>query len=294
MADDAAIDGVAAGADAVVAQRPTDVAVGVLFDADGRFLLTSRPEGKVYAGFWEFPGGKVEAGETVEQALRRELHEELGVTIGAALPWRVERVDYPHARVRLHFCQVREWTGTFEMREGQQMAWQRLPVDVTPVLPGTVPVLHWLAEAAGFRGPTHYTGAMDDGDWLDAVRWDAAGLVPVVAQERASGDVLMVAWMNREALAETARSGRAVYWSRSRGRLWPKGESSGHVQQVHEIRLDCDADVVLLSVTQLGHDPPIACHTGRHSCFFQRLEQGRWQTVAPVLQDPAEIYGGAA
>jgi len=127
-------------------------------------------------------------------------------------------------------------------------------------------------------------------DWLDAVKWDAAGLVPVIAQERGSKDVLMFAWMNREALAETARLGRAVYWSRSRARLWRKGEESGHVQQVHEIRLDCDSDVVLLSVTQLGHEPSIACHTGRHSCFFQRYENGQWHAVEPVLKDPETIY----
>ena len=127
-------------------------------------------------------------------------------------------------------------------------------------------------------------------DWLDAVKWDAAGLVPAIAQERGSKDVLMMAWMNREALAETVRLGRAVYWSRSRGRLWHKGEQSGHVQQVHEVRLDCDNDVVLLCVTQLGHEPPIACHTGRHSCFFQRLDDGAWQAVEPVLEDPERIY----
>jgi phosphoribosyl-AMP cyclohydrolase len=127
-------------------------------------------------------------------------------------------------------------------------------------------------------------------DWLDRVRWDRDGLVPAVAQEAASGDVLMVAWMNREALAETARRGQAVYWSRSRRRLWVKGEESGHVQQVHEIRLDCDEDVVLLKVTQLGHEPGIACHTGRHSCFFQRYEHGRWEVVEPVLEDPERIY----
>lgn len=125
---------------------------------------------------------------------------------------------------------------------------------------------------------------------LDAVRWDAQGLVPVIAQEVGSNDVLMVAWMNREALAETARRGEAVYWSRSRQRLWHKGEESGHVQQVHEIRLDCDADVVLLKVTQLGHAPGIACHTGRHSCFFRRWENGAWHTVEPVLKDPESIY----
>lgn len=132
------------------------------------------------------------------------------------------------------------------------------------------------------------------GAWLDAVRWDADGLVPAIAQEQGSGDVLMFAWMNREALALTAELGRAVYYSRSRRRLWRKGEESGHVQQVHEIRLDCDQDVVLLKVTQLGHAPGIACHTGRHSCFFERLEgrgaDARWQAVEPVLKDPDTIY----
>lgn len=131
---------------------PVDVAVGLLFDADGRFLLCSRPQGKVYAGYWEFPGGKLEAGETVEQALRRELIEEIGVTIGPVEAWRVHLMDYPHARVRLHFCKVRTWTGDFEMREGQQMAWSRLPVQVAPVLPGTLPVLEWLAEEAQLPG----------------------------------------------------------------------------------------------------------------------------------------------
>ena len=131
------------------------MAVGVLIDGAGRFLLTSRPEGKVYAGYWEFPGGKLEPGETVEQALQRELHEELGITIGHAEPWQVEVVDYPHARVRLHFCKVFAWTGDFEMREGQAMAWQDLPVQVHPVLPGTVPVLAWFAAERGFAGPTH-------------------------------------------------------------------------------------------------------------------------------------------
>jgi len=126
--------------------------------------------------------------------------------------------------------------------------------------------------------------------WLDDVKWDRDGLVPVIAQERGSKDVLMVAWMNREALAATAERGQAVYWSRSRGRLWHKGEESGHFQQVHDIRLDCDADVVLLSVTQHGHDPSIACHTGRHSCFFNRLQNEQWQAVEPVLKDPETIY----
>jgi len=127
-------------------------------------------------------------------------------------------------------------------------------------------------------------------EWLELVKWDDQGLVPVIAQEAASGDVLMFAWMNREALARTAELGRAVYFSRSRGRLWYKGEESGHVQTVHEIRLDCDHDVILLKVTQLGHEPGIACHTGRHSCFFQRLEGGQWTTVDPVLKDPESIY----
>ena len=131
-----------------------DVAVGVLIDGEGRFLLTSRPQGKVYAGWWEFPGGKLETGESVQQALRRELHEELGITIGEAVPWQVTRMDYAHARVRLHFCRVRDWRGEFEMRERQAMAWQSLPVTVSPVLPGTLPVLDWLAAERGFSGPT--------------------------------------------------------------------------------------------------------------------------------------------
>ena len=129
--------------------------------------------------------------------------------------------------------------------------------------------------------------------WLDDIRWDRDGLLPVIAQEAASGDVLMFAWMNREALVRTAELGEAVYWSRSRGRLWHKGEESGHIQKVHELRLDCDNDVVLLKVEQLGHasgDPGIACHTGRHSCFFQRLDGGRWTSVEPVLKDPERIY----
>ncbi len=130
--------------------------------------------------------------------------------------------------------------------------------------------------------------------WLDQVKWDAQGLVPVIAQEHGTKDVLMFAWMNREALAATAARGQAVYYSRSRQRLWHKGEESGHFQQVHEMRLDCDADVVLLSVTQHGHDPSIACHTGRHSCFFNRLDTSatapQWQAVEPVLKDPESIY----
>lgn len=139
------------GADRAV----VDVAVGVLIRADGEFLLTSRPVGKVYAGCWEFPGGKLEPGESVAQALERELHEELGITIGPATPWRVEMVDYPHALVRLNFCKVFSWTGELEMRESQLFAWQQLPVQVEPVLPGTVPVLQWLAAERGFDGATY-------------------------------------------------------------------------------------------------------------------------------------------
>ena len=126
--------------------------------------------------------------------------------------------------------------------------------------------------------------------WLDDIKWDAQGLVPVIAQEQGSGDVLMFAFMNREALAKTAELGEAVYWSRSRNRLWHKGEESGHIQKVHELRLDCDNDVVLLKVEQLGHSPGIACHTGRHSCFFQKLSNGQWTPVEPVLKDPQSIY----
>jgi len=138
-------------------REPVDVAVGVLFNERQEFLLTSRPAGKVYAGHWEFPGGKLEASETVEQALARELEEELGIRIGAAQPWKIEVVDYPHARVRLHFCKVYDWTGEFEMREQQAMSWQSLPVQVAPVLPGTIPVLNWLAQERGHQGATHRT-----------------------------------------------------------------------------------------------------------------------------------------
>lgn len=126
--------------------------------------------------------------------------------------------------------------------------------------------------------------------WLNQVKWDEHGLVPVIAQEQSSGDVVMFAWMNREALAKTAELGQAVYFSRSRKRLWHKGEESGHFQQVHEIRIDCDNDVVLLKITQLGHEPGIACHTGRHSCFFSVLKDGLWTAVDPVLKDPESIY----
>ena len=124
-------------------------------------------------------------------------------------------------------------------------------------------------------------------DWLDEVRWTADGLVPVIAQEVGSGKILMFAFMNREALRLTVETGQAVYWSRSRNKLWHKGEESGHVQKVHEIRLDCDEDVILISVEQLGG---IACHTGRHNCFFRKLVDGQWVTDQPVLKDPQEIY----
>ncbi|MEK0416447.1 MAG: hypothetical protein RI949_453 [Pseudomonadota bacterium] len=127
-------------------RTPVDVAVGILVDGQGRFLLTSRPPGKVYAGYWEFPGGKLEPGETVEQALRRELQEEIGVTIGEAPVWRIEEFDYPHARVRLHFCRVRQWSGDLVMHEGQEMSWERLPVRCAPLLPATEPVVQWLAD----------------------------------------------------------------------------------------------------------------------------------------------------
>jgi phosphoribosyl-AMP cyclohydrolase len=130
-------------------------------------------------------------------------------------------------------------------------------------------------------------------NWLDEIQWDDKGLIPVIAQEASSGDVLMFAWMNREALQKTAELGQAVYFSRSRARLWHKGEESGHLQTVHEIRLDCDNDVILLKVTQLGQppgQPGIACHTGRHSCFFSLYKDGKWVQTEPVLKDPASIY----
>ena len=126
------------------------------------------------------------------------------------------------------------------------------------------------------------------GNWLDEVPWNEQELIPVVTQDAASGRVLSVAWMNREALAATAKDGEAVYWSRSRQKLWRKGEQSGHVQRIVEIRLDCDADAVLLRVEQAGG---IACHTGRASCFFRKLDNGRWVGTDPVLKDPALIYG---
>lgn len=123
--------------------------------------------------------------------------------------------------------------------------------------------------------------------WIDAVNWNSDGLVPAIAQEVGTGRILMMAWMNSEALQLTAQLNQAVYWSRSRNKLWHKGESSGHVQQVQEIRLDCDEDVIILQVEQIGG---IACHTGRHSCFYRKLNHGQWQVVEPVLKDPSEIY----
>ena len=124
-------------------------------------------------------------------------------------------------------------------------------------------------------------------NWLDKIKWTADGLVPVIAQEANSGKVLMMAWMNREALALTVQEGRAIYWSRSRNKLWRKGEESGHVQVLKDIRLDCDNDVILLEVEQLGG---IACHTGRHNCFYQQLQDGEWVAVEPVVKDPDTIY----
>jgi phosphoribosyl-AMP cyclohydrolase len=127
-------------------------------------------------------------------------------------------------------------------------------------------------------------------NWLDTLKWDAHGLIPAIAQEQGTGDVLMMAWMNREALQKTAELGRAVYFSRSRNKLWFKGEESGHMQTVHEIRVDCDSDVILLKVTQTGHTPGLACHTGRHSCFYSVYDNGAWKVVDPVLKDPQTIY----
>lgn len=124
-------------------------------------------------------------------------------------------------------------------------------------------------------------------DWLDEIKWDADGLVPAIAQDAETGRVLMFAWMNRESLELSAREGRAVYWSRSRAKLWRKGEESGHVQRIKEMRLDCDADVILLSIEQVGG---IACHTGRESCFYRRFDDGEWRETDAVLKSPNEIY----
>ena len=141
------------GADRAVVQ----VAVGVLVRGDGAFLLTSRPAGKPYAGYWEFPGGKLEAGEDVRAALQRELHEELGVQVRSTHAWHDEMVDYPHALVHLHFWIVSAWDGELRMLEGQTFSWQQLPVDLEPILPGTIPVLAWFAQERGFQGSTHRT-----------------------------------------------------------------------------------------------------------------------------------------
>jgi len=135
--------------------------------------------------------------------------------------------------------------------------------------------------------PTTTINAASNAKWLKKVRWDENGLVPVIAQEAATGDILMFAWMNRDALARTVELGEAVYWSRSRKKLWHKGEESGHTQKVLEMRLDCDEDVILLKIEQAGG---IACHTGRHSCFFQKFDGEDWQAVEPVIQDPETIY----
>ena len=124
-------------------------------------------------------------------------------------------------------------------------------------------------------------------DWLDDIKWDEDGLVPAIAQETGSGKILMMAWMNRESLALSVKEGRAIYWSRSRNKLWRKGEESGHVQTLKDIRLDCDNDVVLLEVEQLGG---IACHTGRHNCFYKQLQNEQWLEVEPVIKSPKEIY----
>ncbi len=123
--------------------------------------------------------------------------------------------------------------------------------------------------------------------WLDAVNWNSDGLIPAIAQDAKTGRILMMAWMNRESLQQSAERGEAVYWSRSRNKLWHKGETSGHIQKLHEIRLDCDEDVIVLQVEQLGG---IACHTGRESCFYRVLKNGQWETVDPVLKDPSDIY----
>jgi phosphoribosyl-AMP cyclohydrolase len=127
-------------------------------------------------------------------------------------------------------------------------------------------------------------------NWRDAIKWDEQGLVAAIAQDASSGRVLMVAWMNQTALEASLQEGRAVYWSRSRGRLWRKGEESGHVQQIRELRLDCDGDAILLSVEQVGG---IACHTGRESCFYRVFDAGEWRETDAVLRDPTQIYGSA-
>jgi phosphoribosyl-AMP cyclohydrolase len=131
---------------------------------------------------------------------------------------------------------------------------------------------------------------MENNNWLEQLKWDGNGLIPVIVQEHVSKDILMFAWMNLEALKKTAELSRSVFFSRSRNKLWFKGEESGHIQIVHEIRVDCDRDVILLFVTQQGHDPSIACHTGRHSCFFNVLDNDSWVSIDPVLKKPQQIY----
>jgi phosphoribosyl-AMP cyclohydrolase len=129
----------------------------------------------------------------------------------------------------------------------------------------------------------------DMSNWLDEIKWDSNGLIPAIAQDYKTERILMMAWLNREALELTVKEQRAIYWSRSRAKLWRKGEESGHIQKLHEIRLDCDADVIILRVEQMGD---IACHTGRHSCFYRVLIDGQWQTVEPVIKNPHDIYQG--
>lgn len=151
----------------------------------------------------------------------------------------------------------------------------------------------WMPLSQKVQSPQDYKIAMSNTEttaapsWIAAVNWNSDGLVPAIAQEVGTGRILMMAWMNSEALQLTAQLNQAVYWSRSRNKLWHKGESSGHIQQVQEIRLDCDEDVIILQVEQIGG---IACHTGRHSCFYRKLEDGQWQVVEPVLKDPGDIY----
>lgn len=143
-----------------------------------------------------------------------------------------------------------------------------------------------IAEAMTDNTPTT-DNHTDSHTFLDRIKWTSDGLVPAIAQDHNSGEILMMAWMNRESLLLSVQEQRAIYWSRSRKKLWRKGEESGHVQQIKEIRLDCDNDVILLKVEQLGG---IACHTGRRNCFYQKLNQGQWQAVDPVIKDPDSIY----
>ena len=200
-------------------------------------------------------------------------------------------MDYAHARVRLHFCKVRDWRGDFEMRErhsdGLADAAGRGRAGVARHPAGA----RMVRRGAGFEArpiAAEAAATLRPMSWLDDVKWDANGLVPAIAQEVGSNDVLMFAFMNRESLARTAELGEAVYWSRSRQRLWHKGEESGHVQKVREMRLDCDNDVVLLKVEQTGSRGRRADDRLPHrpaSCFFRRYADGAWTTVEPVLKD---------